>query len=160
MTDRFTGAGPRRRSCQFSGMDWILIAVFLVVLARVTGFTRDTLPPRADDSGIPKAAAVSLDKVSIRPTRSATGANDGAALPRAALSDRGELNPVDRGARADATDGWPSRAEAANMALAGFREQRLREQRLFPRRGLDDDRKRLFLLLLLGVQQSRRPEAP
>jgi hypothetical protein len=156
MTDRFTGAGLHRRRCQVSGMDWIVMAVFLVVLAKVTGFTTDTRPPRADDSGTPRAAAISLDQVGIRPTKSATRTNDGAALPRDAVADRGGLNPVDRAARVDATDGRPSRAEAANMALAGLREQRLGEQRLFPRREPDDDRRRVLLLLILGVQQSPR----
>jgi hypothetical protein len=156
MTDRSTGAGRHRRSCQVSGMDRVVGAVLLVVLASATGCSEsDTLPPRADDSSAPTAAAASLDKVGIRLTRGATGPDDGAVLPRAAVAERGGLKPVDRGARADATDGRTGRSEAATMAPAGFREQRLLE-----RRRPEDDRRKVFLLLLLGAQQSRRPEAP
>jgi hypothetical protein len=156
MTDRSTGAGRHRRSCQVSGVDRVVIALLLAILAGATGCKSDTFPPRADDSSAPTAAAASLDKVGIRLTRGATGPDDGALLPRTAVAERGGLRPLDRGASADATDGRTGRSEAANMAPAGFREQRLLERR----RPDDDNRRKVLLLLLLGVQQSRRPEAP
>ena len=130
-----------------------LLFVVLIGLIGTAGCDGQPFPAaRSRTTGTP---AASDDSAAERRQTAAKEPASEAALPRAVAADRGP-KPTSSSAWAGTANRTGIPDEAVGREASGQRQSRL-----FPQQGPDEgDQKRALLLFLLGVQQSRRAEAP
>jgi len=129
-----------------------LLFVVLIGLIGTAGCNREPIPgPSATET-----PTISGDSALDMGTTAAKEPASEAALPGAVASDKG-LRPTSSSARVGTANRIGIPVDAGGREPIGQRQSRL-----FPLQRPDDegDQKRVLLLFLLGVQQSRRAEAP